>query len=247
VSEGDQQVQDLGALARGIESARDDLDRLRAVVEHATRVVSGGDWASIAVLHRGRLVTEVASEPTAADADALQHEVGEGPARHVLEHGGPVAVPDLHHETRWPGWAARSLAELPVRGAVAVPMPYGRTSPAVLTLYAARPGALGPADVLTANAVGETAAAVLSGARGVDQLTRALANRTVIGQAEGILMERLGLDADQAFGYLRRVSQDENVKLAAVAEEIVRTRRLPGAADAGSEGTGDSAEDGPLP
>ena len=66
MSEGDQQVQNLGALARGIESARDDLDRLRAVVEHATRVVSGSDWASIAVLHRGRLVTEVASQPTAA-------------------------------------------------------------------------------------------------------------------------------------------------------------------------------------
>jgi AmiR/NasT family two-component response regulator len=28
-------------------------------------------------------------------------------------------------------------------------------------------------------------------------------NRTVIGQAKGILMERLGLDAEQAFTYLR--------------------------------------------
>lgn len=227
MSEGDRQVQELGGLARGIDSARDDLDRLRTVVEHAVRVVSGCDWASIAVLHRGRLVTEVASEPAAADADALQAELAEGPTRHVLQHGQTVVVPDLQLEGRWPGWVARSLAALPVRGAVAVPMPYGRTSRAALTLYAGRPGALGPTDTARAGAVGETAGAVLGGAREVEQLTRALATRTVIGQAEGILMERLGLDADQAFGYLRRVSQDENVKLAAVAEDIVRTRRLP--------------------
>src|SRR3712207_6993407 len=56
---------------------------------------------------------------------------------------------------------------------------------------------------------------------------RAMTTRTVIGQAEGILMERLGLDAEQAFAYLQRTSQDTNRKLAAVAEDIVTTRQLP--------------------
>jgi AmiR/NasT family two-component response regulator len=50
----------------------------------------------------------------------------------------------------------------------------------------------------------------------------------VIGQAEGILMERFGIDAEQAFNVLRRVSQDRNVKLSLIAEELVRTRRTPG-------------------
>jgi AmiR/NasT family two-component response regulator len=54
-----------------------------------------------------------------------------------------------------------------------------------------------------------------------------MTSRTIIGQAEGILMERLGIDADQAFAYLRRVSQSENRKLIMVCSEIVETRRLP--------------------
>ena len=58
-------------------------------------------------------------------------------------------------------------------------------------------------------------------------LELAIANRTVIGQAEGILMERFGIPADQAFAVLRRVSQHRNVKLNRVAEELVRTRETP--------------------
>jgi AmiR/NasT family two-component response regulator len=55
----------------------------------------------------------------------------------------------------------------------------------------------------------------------------AMSSRTVIGQAEGILMERLGIDADQAFAYLRRISQTENRKLIMICSEIVEMRRLP--------------------
>jgi AmiR/NasT family two-component response regulator len=50
----------------------------------------------------------------------------------------------------------------------------------------------------------------------------------VIGQAEGILMERFKISADQAFAVLRRVSQDRNLKLNKVAEEVVSTRKTPG-------------------
>ena len=54
-----------------------------------------------------------------------------------------------------------------------------------------------------------------------------MAHRTVIGQTEGILMERLGMDADQAFGYLRRLSQTKHRKLIDICDDIVKTRQLP--------------------
>ena len=41
-------------------------------------------------------------------------------------------------------------------------------------------------------------------------------------------MERYKIDADQAFNVMRRVSQDNNIKLIRVADELVRTRRTPG-------------------
>ena len=52
-------------------------------------------------------------------------------------------------------------------------------------------------------------------------------NRTVIGQAVGILMERLSLDSDEAFASLRRISQTDNRKLLTICNEIVETRQLP--------------------
>ena len=56
------------------------------------------------------------------------------------------------------------------------------------------------------------------------QLRRAVASRDVIGQAKGILMERRGYSADQAFQTLRRASQDLNVKLVDGATTLAERR-----------------------
>lgn len=40
-------------------------------------------------------------------------------------------------------------------------------------------------------------------------------------------MERLDVDAGQAFEYLKRASMHLNLKVIVIAEEIVRTRDLP--------------------
>jgi AmiR/NasT family two-component response regulator len=55
-------------------------------------------------------------------------------------------------------------------------------------------------------------------------LRRALESRDVIGQAKGILMERRGIDEDEAFDVLRTASQALNVKLARVAETLASRR-----------------------
>jgi hypothetical protein len=53
--------------------------------------------------------------------------------------------------------------------------------------------------------------------------------RKLIGQAQGILMERFDIDADRAFEFLRRQSQSHNVKLRYVAEWVVDHRDSPDA------------------
>ena len=62
----------------------------------------------------------------------------------------------------------------------------------------------------------------------MDHLRRALESRATIGQAQGIVMERLGVDAAQSFDYLERVSSHTNSRLIEVAADIVVTRELPG-------------------
>jgi AmiR/NasT family two-component response regulator len=57
-------------------------------------------------------------------------------------------------------------------------------------------------------------------------LRAALVNRDVIGQAKGILMERLKIDQIEAFRLLSQASQRSNRKLIAIAEELTLTGDL---------------------
>jgi hypothetical protein len=134
---------------------------------------------------------------------------------------------DLELEQRWPTWAKRVREDLGVGSMMSLLIYTEPRSFGALSLYA-REGARFDADDL---AVGQALAAhlsvIVSARRQIDQLGVAIDNRTVIGRAEGILIERLGLSADQAFDYLRRVSSHTNRKLVDVASEIATTRRLP--------------------
>jgi len=58
-------------------------------------------------------------------------------------------------------------------------------------------------------------------------LWQAIDARKLIGQAQGILMERFDLDDERAFEVLRRYSQNTNTKLNEVARALVHTRTLP--------------------
>lgn len=73
------------------------------------------------------------------------------------------------------------------------------------------------------------AAVACAAAQRESALERALASRGLVGQAQGILMERGRLTADQAFAALQRTSQEGNVKLAEVARRLVETGDLPAA------------------
>jgi AmiR/NasT family two-component response regulator len=59
------------------------------------------------------------------------------------------------------------------------------------------------------------------------QFQSALASRDIIGQAKGMIMERFDVDAVRAFELLAKLSQNSNVRLAVIAEEIVSRGREP--------------------
>jgi ANTAR domain-containing protein len=76
------------------------------------------------------------------------------------------------------------------------------------------------------------AAIALATNRTATNLWHAIDARKLIGQAQGMLMERfdvdvdVDVDADQAFAVLRRYSQDNNIKLRDVAQRLVDTHDL---------------------
>jgi hypothetical protein len=61
--------------------------------------------------------------------------------------------------------------------------------------------------------------------RVTELLRRILERRVVIEQAKGMLMFVYAIDADEAFDILRQQSQDHNVKLHDVAEQVITDLR----------------------
>ncbi len=72
------------------------------------------------------------------------------------------------------------------------------------------------------------AAVALRSAQTEQHLRTAMTTRNLIGMAQGILMERLRITPDQAFGVLSRLSQERNEKLREVARRLVETGEIPG-------------------
>ncbi len=140
---------------------------------------------------------------------------------------------DLAEANPWPAFA-RAAVDAGVRSSLSVHVAAGQT-PGALNCYAAYPRAFGATDRAKAVMLAVLAGLALSAAEArqaedlrVANLEAALVSRNLIGQAQGILMERERITADQAFDILRRASQHLNVKLRDVAQRLVDTGEGPG-------------------
>jgi GAF domain-containing protein len=78
-------------------------------------------------------------------------------------------------------------------------------------------------DVAFADLFARYAALALTQSMAADTLNTTLDSRELIGQAQGILMERHNLDENRVFEVLRRYCQDHNVSLRTAAEHLTAT------------------------
>jgi GAF domain-containing protein len=227
VSEVRDLMVELTRLALALDAAPDEDARVRVAVGGSRLIVSGCDHAGFTVDEGGRLSTEVGSDDLVRRADSLQGELSEGPCLGMMRDQDALVSNDLTQERRWPRWASRVHAELGVGSMMALLVHTDRHSYGRLSLYSDQRHRFVGEDVAVGQAIAAQLAVTLDAGRQIDQLKVAMDSRTIIGQAQGLLMGRLEIDADQAFDYLRRISSHSNRKLAVVAMEIVRTRQLP--------------------
>ena len=205
-----------------------DASRVAEGIARIGRDALGCDAAAVSLVASGRRLRPAAATAHEAwRAVELQGSLGEGPGRTAVAQCEPVGSADIAAETRWPMWAG-AVAELGFRSSLAVPLHERGRVFAILHLYSERPDAFDAARVSLASLLARRSAVALAAVTRTDHLKKAVDARTVIGQAEGILMERYGLDADTAFSVLRRYSQQGNQKLHDVAERVVHKRELPG-------------------
>lgn len=216
----------LAAIARDLAAG----DTLESTAERLTtlsvELVRGASDAGVSLMRgRDRVESVAPTSELVARADELQHRLGEGPCVDAL-HADEVDVPDLAGDARWPAWRP-PVIEAGVRSMFCVQLALHDRELGALNLYSTEVEAFDEADRVAARHLASHAAIAIASARERVTLRDAIVTRTEIGQAEGIIMERFSVDADQAFAVLVRYSQNRNMKLALVAREIVRTRVLP--------------------
>ena len=166
-----------------------------------------------------------ASGAQARRADALQVDHHQGPGFHAITGRQPVVSPELRFDSRWRFWAPQA-ADLGFRSVLSLALADGDPFGAV-TLYSRRPSFFSTEFLAPGLGFAQQASIAITVAVEREQLVRARDSRGIVGQAQGILMERYHISADQAFAVIRRYSSALNQKLRLIAERIVSDRGLP--------------------
>ncbi len=205
---------------------------LRLVVGAASAIVPDADLVSVTLREPdGTFHTPVETDPVAVRLDQVQYDHGEGPCVESARPDGPAIgrSTDLANDPRWPsfGPAAAGYGYHSVLATALLPDARPSRRSGALNIYSSRPGAFDSQAVDLALLLATHASLALAHTDAVAaaeletaHLRRAVEGRDVIGQAKGILMQRRGITADEAFDVLRRASQDLNVKLADVARAL---------------------------
>jgi GAF domain-containing protein len=205
---------------------------LAHVATFAVRAIPGADGAGVTLLKVDRTDNMVqvlaASHPFVAEVDEIQYTaLNEGPCITAVLERRTVRSGSLGGEKMWPHFGPR-VGRMGIHSALSLPLLLSGQVLGAINVYAREKDAFDEhaaelAELFaTPAAVAVHNAQILAQAQALaTQLQGALSSRPIIDQAIGILRQRSGVTAQEAFARLRTISQAEHVKLFDVADKIV--------------------------
>ncbi|MEU6454480.1 MULTISPECIES: ANTAR domain-containing protein [unclassified Streptomyces] len=212
-------AESLTAAARHLHGTGTPDDTMSAAVELAVRLLPDAEHAGISEIQRGgRLRTLAWTDETVRFAADPRHGGGHTPHPDWERLWTTPVVRTADSEA---DGAANALSGLGLRSALSLRLRADRRRLTVLTAYARKPQAFDEDAARIGRLFTAHVSLALDSATVREQLTEAMRTRDLIGQATGILMERLDIDAAGAFDSLVKASQRENVKLRDLARRIV--------------------------
>ena len=202
-------------------------DVLLRVSEASVQYVTGAEAASVSIIDDGRFTTFGATGGLPVAADERQYEAGTGPCLDAARDNRIVIVEDARRDGRW-GHVLPAMADEGVLSSLSAPLPVQGAVIGALNVYARHPSTFDERSIAVAERLASFAAVAVANAMAyarvaeeAEQMQQAMASRSIIEQAKGIIMGRVGCDADAAFRLLVEQSQHENRKLREVAAELV--------------------------
>nr|WP_246221131.1 GAF and ANTAR domain-containing protein [Phytoactinopolyspora mesophila] len=213
---------ELAALARELHSDLDVTQTLQAILQHAP-TITGCDHASVILGDGQPYEVTSATDRQAERADRFQLEIGEGPSVTAMTARLPVVVADIPGETRWSRWTTEA-AQLGLQGAVSLRLGTHRSSLGALSLYSSHTDWVQHDQIDSARLCARLASVAVASTQRISALRRAVDDRTVVGQAQGILQERHGIDTEKAFTVLTAYARRRRIDVSDAAEEIISGR-----------------------
>jgi transcriptional regulator with GAF, ATPase, and Fis domain len=186
----------------------------------AVDLVDGIDYADVMLIESGSYRSVAPTAQVVTELDEAQMRLQQGPCLEAATSDSIVRATDLRQDERWPGFAAAAL-EKGVHSVFSFQLYAHRTGTGALNLLGKQPHALDIQSEATLAMLATHAAITLIAAKKEVQFESALASRDVIGQAKGIIMERFKLDAGRAFALMTKLSQDANIPVRVLAQQIV--------------------------
>jgi GAF domain-containing protein len=209
--------------------SRSDTDSdtvIAELAEHAAVEIPGAQYAGVTVTRNAKHIdTPAATHKWPILLDEIQQRHREGPCLTAAWEEKTIHVADLETDERFPLYRRDALEQTPIRSVMAFQMFIAGETMGALNVYAEQPHAFSQTSRDMGLIFAAHSSVAWNAARRDEQFKRALASRDMIGQAKGMIMERYGVDAVQAFEVLRKLSQDSNVPLVQVATELVTDRQ----------------------
>ncbi|TDV53690.1 GAF and ANTAR domain-containing protein [Actinophytocola oryzae] len=150
-----------------------------------------------------------------------------GPIVEAVTFREPRLLGDVVSDQRWPSFATQ-LVNAGYLSCLTLPLSTRGDESAVLTLLSRQADQFGESSydivlLLTVHAgvAFDNASIYHDHVALVAQLRTALRTRSLVGRAQGLVMRERGYDSDTAFELLKRLSQNNNVKLRDLAAQIV--------------------------
>ncbi|WP_210085666.1 GAF and ANTAR domain-containing protein [Mycobacterium sp. OAE908] len=209
--------------------SRSDADSdtvIAELAEHAAIEIPGAQYAGVTVTRNAKHIdTPAATHKWPILLDEIQQRHREGPCLTAAWEEKTIHVADLETDERFPMYRRDALEQTPIRSVMAFQMFIAGETMGALNIYSEEPNVFGHVSRDMGLIFAAHSSVAWNAARRDEQFKRALASRDTIGQAKGMIMERYGVDAVQAFEVLRKLSQDSNVPLLQVATELVANRQ----------------------
>jgi GAF domain-containing protein len=203
-------------------------ESLHQVAELSIEALPQATHCGITLLVDGKLKTSVFTHPEIPEIDQAQYRTGDGPCVDAYRHGKTHTIDSTLEPGQWQEFRD-SAAKHGVLSTLSLPLVTHDGPIGALNMYAETERAFDDEDIHVGELFAAQGAFLLANAQAYwdartlsENLEQAMVSRATIEQAKGIIMTTVGCGPDEAMQTLIRQSQEQNIKVRDLAEEIVR-------------------------